>query len=97
MKIAGLHLNFGEIEECISKCLQSLKKAEDQKVPDYYLIRTYEMLGRAYELNGDYEELKDISILCCKVFNKSRDKFVFDQMIRLSVTGALCNLKSRKR
>ncbi len=39
----------------------------------------------------------DISHLCCKVFNKTQDRFIFDQMVRIGVTGSLCNLKSRKR
>lgn len=55
MKVAGLHLNFGDIENCISFCLQSLRLSENEKVEKVYLIKTYELLSRAYEINGDFE------------------------------------------
>lgn len=54
------------------------------------------MLSRAYELTGKKAEFKDMSVLCAKKFSKSKNPLVFEQMVRISLTGMIFRSSEEK-
>lgn len=55
-----------------------------------YKIKTFEVLSRAYEISGKKQELKQMANLCAKNFNKTREEWTYEQMLRICLAAVIC-------
>lgn len=59
---------------------------------DSYVIKIYEILCRAYQIKGEKEELKKLSLACAKEFNLTQDRVAFAEMVKICLTGSVSRL-----
>lgn len=96
MKIASLYLNGGDINLCIDYGNRSLTESEGIPIREYYLLKTYEIMCRAYEINDDKDELRKLSLKCAKAFNNTEKSYVFSEMVKIGLTGTITKLSKDK-
>ena len=103
-KLGSLELSEGHTDQCIGNCIKAINfmsqaKELNNDYSESTLMKTYELLCRAYELKGPNgkADLKNLGVVCGKVFNQTRNFYVFDQMLRIGLTGGILNLQSMKQ
>ena len=79
MNLALLNLNSGNIEKCIEFSIQAEKNFQHFKGRDWdrESIKTYEILGRAYEISESRNEMRDMALRVALKFNRNKNPVIF--------------------
>lgn len=97
IKLASIYLSDLDYDKATDFAQQSIKSFEEyeRKIKssgiynEPYKIKSYEILGRVYEICDRRSDYKDMALSCARKFNSTKNQVVYEQMVRICLASAI--------